>query len=198
VNSIILRSLCACARHARKRNKYTFLSWVLGLVTALLLTTPLFAANSLTGYAFYQSNGISWGVAGASIQLLDASNGPLRTTKTDATGLYTFNELEPGTYSVRNTTPNANWTPVVVNGAEASVTATEAEIDNITLDSDDENALYSFSADRYPLQLVSKRMLLASGGSKITPVPEPSTAVTLILGAIALGAWAVGRCYFKK
>jgi hypothetical protein len=222
VNSVIFRPYCACAQHARKFVNILVISSFIGLVTACLLTSPVFAADlnptddsqptlpaSLSGYAYYDKNQNSkmdptdYGIAGVTIKLFDMNNlvTPVATATTDSTGKYSFPSLDAGTYAVFNTTPNGNWTPTkgFVDGASTGTVVTEtSEISDILLKSLDTGKYFNFAGALYPVQLLSKRMLTSSGGNKITPVPEPSTVVMLLVAAIGLGAWTTGRRYCRK
>lgn len=63
--------------------------------------------SSITGTVFLDQNnngvqnGADTGIAGVTIELLDAGNNVLATATTDAAGQYAFTGLAPGTYSVR-------------------------------------------------------------------------------------------------
>ena len=44
-------------------------------------------------------------IAGVTVQLLDANGNVIRTLQTDSQGRYKFDDLKPGTYSVRELQP---------------------------------------------------------------------------------------------
>lgn len=74
--------------------------------------------SSISGTVFLDQNnngvqnGADTGIAGVTVQLLDAGNTVVATTTTDAAGQYGFTGLAPGTYSVRQ----PNQPPNTANG----------------------------------------------------------------------------------
>lgn len=74
-------------------------------------------------------NGADTGISGVSIQLLDSGNTVIATATTDANGDYSFTNLDPGTYSVREptqpaSTSNGITTPGTVDNGGTAGTAT--------------------------------------------------------------------------
>ncbi len=74
-------------------------------------------------------NGADTGISGVSIQLLDSGNTVIATATTDANGDYSFTNLDPGTYSVREptqpaSTSNGITTPGAVDNGGTAGTAT--------------------------------------------------------------------------
>ncbi len=62
------------------------------------------------------------------LTLLDSTNTPVASTQSDATGVYTFTALAPGTYTVRVTTP-AGYVPTTPT--EREVTVVDASVLNV-------------------------------------------------------------------
>lgn len=214
----------------RKKCNFCLILWVIGLAATLSLTsfqnafgvdssftgtTPTGTVKAaLLGVAFLDKNHNGkvdkdeyavWGVNVALYNSSDLST-PIATTKVNCNGEYFFDNLTPGTYSVRNLT-DGNWVPDIgsitnsknspVNTGLGTANAGAVSIDDIVLNAGDIAELYNFGADNYPMQLLSKRLLLASSCNEVLhAVPEPSTIVLLIVAAITFGAGAAGRRFF--
>jgi hypothetical protein len=210
--------------HAMKVFCFSGFLWVLGLAAMFSLAFPQNAISasfngdsdspslpaSMTGVLFYDKEhdgeldqGSELAFSGVTIELYqDNSTTPLETT-TNKTGQFTFDNLTPGTYRLSNNLV-ANWLPVAgdiidVNGKPKLTglgisDVTTDEITTISLAGGDSAFMYNFAAQAYPIQLLSKRMLLASSaGAIIHAVPEPSTLVMLIGAAFAMGIGALSR-----
>lgn len=91
--------------------------------------------SSISGTVFLDQNnngvqnGADTGITGVTIELLNGSNVVVATTTTDANGDYSFTNLTPGTYSVREPTQPSNTangitTPGSVDNGGTSGTAT--------------------------------------------------------------------------
>ncbi len=91
--------------------------------------------SSISGTVFLDQNnngtqnGADTGIAGVTIQLLNGSNAVVATTTTDSNGQYSFSNLTPGTYSVREPTQPSNTangitTPGSVDNGGTAGTAT--------------------------------------------------------------------------
>jgi SdrD B-like domain len=231
VNLVIFRPAPACARHARKKFHYCLILWVVGLVAAFSLTfsqqaigasgltpdpgSPTIPA-SVSGVVFYDANqngkldSNEYAISGGNIELYQGNN-LYATTKVNDTGQYFFKNLPAGNYSIHNTT-DGTWLPVpgVINSLNSTsiVNPTDinndGEIDNVVLTAGDQAQMYNFAAQYYPIQLLSKRMLLASAGPGssgnplIIAVPEPATAVMLGFAAIAFILMAARRRFCKN
>ncbi len=105
--------------------------------------------SSISGQVFldYDNNGLlngpDSGISGQSIELLDAGNAVIASTTTDASGMYSFPDLQPGTYSVHQPaqpvdTSNGITTPGSVDnggtvGLASTVGTTPSEISTIVL-----------------------------------------------------------------
>ena len=73
------------------------------------------------------------GLAGVTIDLLNSTGNVIGTTTTDANGDYSFNDLNPGTYSVREIVP-AGWFPGLDEvGSAGGVTNGLTELDGANL-----------------------------------------------------------------
>jgi hypothetical protein len=169
---------------------------------------------SLSGVLFYDKDhdntvdvGLDFSIPWSQVELYK-DNVLVKTTTTDSSGFYYFYNLVPGNYGVRNTV-DGNFIPVT--GRVASITnkdiselgEPDAEKDgiyNITLSSGDQAYLYNFAAQAYPMQLISKKMLLASsaGTAIVQAVPEPSTFIMLVSAGIVFGAARVYRRNSRK
>ena len=71
--------------------------------------------SSLSGYVYadMNDNGVretgEQGIAGAVMELLDTNGNVVATTETDANGFYKFENLAPGTYTVRQAAQPTGW-----------------------------------------------------------------------------------------
>jgi hypothetical protein len=183
--------------------------------------------TTMSGYVFYDKNHnnypdpTEYGIDGAAIQLIDTdTNQIIQTAITSQGGYYIFDGLKAGNYALHDATPNSNWMPVVgkMTTLNQGITVTEqvatqasygwadvgtASIKGITLDAGTTITMCNFAGNNYPIQLVSKRMFLAvtnpktPNPDKLTFVPEPSTAIMLILGSLFLGFGVALRRHFK-
>ena len=229
MNSVIYRPAPACARHARKKFAVCLILWVIGLVAAFSLTfseqaigadnpfTPIgdnpTIPASLSGVVFFDANQNGkldtneYAIGGGNIELFSGNN-LVATTTVNSFGQYSFNDLDPGTYSIYNTT-TGDWLPIpgVINGVNQNsisslATGNDMTIDNVVLNAGDKGTGFNFGAQYYPIQLLSKRMLLATSGPDDTPfivaVPEPGTAVMLSFAAIPFIIMAARRRCCKK
>jgi len=222
VNSVIFRPAPACARHARKKFYVRLILWVIGLVAAFSLTfseqavgastfTPIgdnpTIPASLSGVVFYDANqngkldNGEYAISGGNIELFIGSN-LVATTTVSSVGQYSFNDLTAGTYKLYNTT-DGDWLSVpgtiqnLNQPVTSSATGDDMTIDNIVLNAGDQGTMFNFGAQYYPIQLLSKRMLLASS-PPINVVPEPGTAVILSFAAIPFIIMAARRRFCQK
>ena len=231
MNLVIFRPAPACARHARRSSYHCLILWVVGLVAAFSLTfsqqaigasgftpdpgSPTIPA-SVSGVVFYDANqngkldNNEYAISGGTIDLYSGSN-LVATTKANSTGYYYFNNLPADTYSIHNET-DGTWLPVpgFINGINSTsiVNPTDSNndwvIDNVVLTAGDQGELFNFAAQYYPIQLLSKRMLLASSGpggsgdSLVIAVPEPATAVMFGFAVIAFIVMAARRRFCKN
>jgi hypothetical protein len=225
VNSVIYRPAPVCALHARKKFSICLILWVIGLVAAFSLTfseqavgagtfTPIgdnpTIPASLSGVVYFDSNrngkldNNEFAISGGNIELFSGSN-LVATTTVNSVGQYSFKDLDPGTYSIYNTTIGT-WLPtpgIIYDSAHTpisnSATGNNMQIDNVVLNAGNQGILFNFGAEYYPIQLLSKRMLLAQGQPAfIVAVPEPGTAVILSFTAIAFIIMAARRRFCKK
>ena len=223
VNSEICRPAPACARHARKKFCFCLILWVIGLVAAFSLTlsdqaigagtftpdpnSPTIPA-SVSGVVFYDANqngkhdNNEFAISGGNVELYNGNN-LVATTTVNSLGQYSFGDLTPGTYSIYNKT-NGSWLPTPgfiydmnLATTPSSATGDNWQIDNVVLNPGDKGTLFNFGAQYYPIQLLSKRMLLASS-PPVVPVPEPGTTVILSFAAIPFIIMAARRRFCKK
>ena len=73
------------------------------------------------------------GLAGVTVQLLNSSGTVINATTTDANGDYSFTQLFPGTYSVREIVPTGYWASEDEVGDAGGVTNGLTELDNANL-----------------------------------------------------------------
>ncbi len=228
MNSVIHRPAPACARHARKKFSCCLILWVVGLVVAFSLTfsqQAIGASNtfnpigdnptipvSLSGVVFYDANqngqldNGEYAISGGDIELYNGNN-LVATTTVNSVGQYSFSSLGAGTYSIHNNT-DGTWLPVPgiihtmnQNTIQSSASGSGWDISNVTLNAGDQGTMFNFAAQYYPIQLLSKRMLLASSPSSqplLQAVPEPATAAMLSFAAIAFIVMAAMRRYCKR
>jgi protocatechuate 3,4-dioxygenase beta subunit len=71
-------------------------------------------------------------IAGVTIELVDASGNVIRTTVTDHDGMYHFNDLAPGTYSVREVQPVGYFSAATFVGSAGGVKGDDL-VSNIVL-----------------------------------------------------------------
>lgn len=72
-------------------------------------------------------------LSGVKIELLDANGNVLHTTFTDANGQYSFQNLAPGTYSVRETQPTGYLSHTAWVGSAGGVKVSDDQVGQITL-----------------------------------------------------------------
>jgi hypothetical protein len=223
VNLVIYRPAPACARHARKKFYVCLILWVIGLAAAFSLTlseqalgvdnpfTPIgdnpTIPASIKGTVYFDANHNKqldpneFAISGGSIELFSGSN-LIATTTVGNDGQYFFNDLDAGKYSIYNTIDGTWWAdPGYIYGINQITTPSSAtgdgmSIDNVELKAGDQGYMFMFGAQYYPIQLLTKRMLLASadgGGPFIIAVPEPGTAIFLGFTAIAFVIIAARR-----
>jgi hypothetical protein len=141
------------------------------------------------------------------------------TVETDALGLYTFADLNPGKYTIHQLScetctgfealgtlvgTDAQGKPVtlnpgtVVNSGDHVVGPLKNVSMQITIPATSDTgtplikvvgANYDVGTFSYPISLVSKRFLM----DKPTPTPEPGTLGLLVFGGLAAGLWAWRR-----
>lgn len=91
-------------------------------------------------------------ISGVTLQLLDADGNLLETTTTDENGLYSFNNLTPGNYSVVQVQPDgfidAGEVAGSVNGQTNGLVLTNDRISSIELGSGDQGTRYDFCEHR--------------------------------------------------
>jgi hypothetical protein len=162
---------------------------------------------SLSGVVFYDANqngkldNGEYAISGGNIELFIGSN-LVATTTVSSVGQYSFNDLTAGTYKLYNTT-DGDWLSVpgtiqnLNQPVTSSATGDDMTIDNIVLNAGDQGTMFNFGAQYYPIQLLSKRMLLASS-PPINVVPEPGTAVILSFAAIPFIIMAARRRFCQK
>ena len=228
MNSIIFRPAPACAHHARKKFSHCLLLWVVGLVIASLLTfseqaigasdgfnpdpgSPSIAA-SLSGVVFYDANHNGqldpgeYAIGGGNMELFSGST-LIQTTTVSSTGQYSFSDLDAGTYTLYNPTAG-DWlaVPGIIlamdqSTSPSSATGSDSYMYNVVLNGGDTGEIFNYAAQYYPIQLLSKRMLLASSQTTqplVQAVPEPATALMLSFAAIPFMVMAAMRRYRKK
>lgn len=171
---------------------------------------------SLSGVVFFDANrdgqldNSEYAISGGKVDLYkNNSTTPYATTTVNSIGQYSFTGIGPGAYSIRNET-DGNWLPVpgLINGVKQPALSGSANeysadhwgIENVDLNAGDQATAFNFAAQYYPIQLLSKRMLLASSGDPpfIQAVPEPGTAVILGFAVIAFIVMATKRHYCRK
>jgi hypothetical protein len=82
-----------------------------GLLGAIEATTPPAAPSTISGFVYEDFNNDGaidfneYAIEGTQVSLLDADGQVLQTAVTDANGLYVFNDVAPGTYSLQEAQP---------------------------------------------------------------------------------------------
>lgn len=88
------------------------------------------------------------GVAGVTVELLDASGNVVATTLTDANGNYLFKDVDPGTYSVKVTPPMG--TTLTTTGSDGNTGGSSDSETDSDVNSDGETPQFSVAAgDNY-------------------------------------------------
>ncbi len=107
---------------------------------------------SLTGRVFADHNdnvifdGSDYGIAGVTVQLLDADGNVVQSTVTDANGYYTFTDLTPGaTYAIRELQPTNYFDGGEKAGTAGGDTSVNDHIKFITLASNEKATGYDFA-----------------------------------------------------
>ena len=71
--------------------------------------------------------------SGVTIQLLNSTGQVIATTQTNASGAYTFSQLTPGTYSVRELQPNGYYYEDAVPGSVGGTASDDHDLTQIAL-----------------------------------------------------------------
>jgi hypothetical protein len=160
---------------------------------------------TLSGVVYVDENGdgirdtSDWGIAGASVSIsLVGGASPLAVAVTGRDGSYTFSGLASGDYLVSLLTPSSEpgqpsiGSLVSANGPVGTASGQDA-ITDILLGNGDTGVNYDFPQLVYPMQLISKRMLVdADPGVGHTampsPVPEPSSLAMLVMAGLFFSA----------
>ncbi|MEX2111821.1 MAG: SdrD B-like domain-containing protein [Pirellulales bacterium] len=82
-------------------------------------------------------------LAGVTVELLNQSGAVIATTVTNANGMYHFNNLAPGTYSVREIQPKGYFNGATFVGSEGGVKGSDL-VTEITLSAGDNGVDYDF------------------------------------------------------
>ena len=80
-----------------------------------------------------QNNTADPPLTGVTVQLLDSNGNVIQTTQTNASGGYTFSQLTPGTYSVRELSVDGYYFEVAFAGSVGGTAADNHDVDTITL-----------------------------------------------------------------
>lgn len=161
--------------------------------------------NSLSGYVFFDQNGngqmslTDWAILDAEVQLTSQSSGDSWTTYTNADGLYMFDGLDSGTYSISLLTETTEPGLLILGqlyDADGSLLPDAGKMNadgffDIVLEDGDFGINYAFCEYEYPVDCVSKRLLI-SGGPNHT-VPEPATFALLAIAGLMLGSYSLRR-----
>lgn len=164
-----------------------------------------FAANSLSGYVYFDENGngimetTDWAIIDAELSLTKEGGGPPIITYTNSNGTYTFDDLTPGTYSIALLTPCPEPGVVVLGqlyDADGNIVPDAGKVTDdgfydIVMEEGYLGINYLFSEPTYPADAVSKRLLIEGGHEHTTP--EPSTLVLLAIAGLVLGGYARRR-----
>jgi protocatechuate 3,4-dioxygenase beta subunit len=170
-----------------------------------------YAAASVSGFVRVDLNGNGAveagdtnGIAGVTVQLLDADSNVLATTTTAADGSYGFTDLRPGAYTVRETdlggwystadvsAPNDNLVSVTLSIGQTSTennfhdTQLAAFGDRVWNDLDGDGA-----QDAFEPGIANVRVYADSDGSGTCDAGEPS-ATTAADGSYLIGELATG------
>ncbi len=216
----VLRQRWSLAKMAPNRVCWRLLAVCTAVGYCALVAPPALAngggsLSSLAGWVYLDSNRnlsldtTDWAIPGATLELYRGTDlTPLMTTVSDMYGRYVFDgipggfeysivltccSVQPGGNTVGSLLDLNTGNPIVPAGQTypdisqrdriigISIPATGAVGDN-----------YNFGQFIYPLELVSKRMLLSTS-QKFNHAPEPGTAVLLAVAGLVLVGGALRR-----
>lgn len=163
------------------------------------------AANSLSGYVYFDENGngtmetTDWAIMDAELSLTKEGGDPPLITYTNSNGTYTFDDLTPGTYSIALLTPCPEPGVVILGqlyDADGNLVPDAGKVTDdgfydIVMEKGYMGMNYLFRESTYPAGAVSKRLLIEGGPEHTTP--EPSTLVLLAIAGLVLGGYARRR-----
>ncbi len=161
--------------------------------------------TSLSGIVFFDENGnglietTDWAIMDAAIALTkEGGEDTTWTTYTKKDGTYKFDDLTPGTYSIKLLTPCPEPGFVILGQLydseghevpDAGKTNEDGFYD-IVLEDGYQGINYFFGEYSYPAGAVSKRLLIEGGPD---PVPEPASLALLAIAVLILGVYVRRR-----
>jgi protocatechuate 3,4-dioxygenase beta subunit len=120
------------------------------------------------------------GIAGVTILLLDANGTTLQTTQTAADGTYSFTNLAPGTYGVRELQPAGYFDGGQQIGSAGGVASANDETTGIALVSGQNGVDYDF-CEKPPATLGGMVHVDLNGNCLLDPNETPLAGVTIYL-----------------
>jgi serine-aspartate repeat-containing protein C/D/E len=141
---------------------------------------------SISGYVHVDVNGDcdtdpnAPPLAGVTIQLLNVQGNVIGATVTDANGFYVFNQLPPGTYSVRELVPGGYYADDDHVGSAGGILNGLTEVDRAAMTSGMAGTHYDFCVQP-PVSVAGFVKLEIYGDCETTPTDPPLAGVTIQL-----------------
>jgi protocatechuate 3,4-dioxygenase beta subunit len=109
-------------------------------------------------------------ISGVLIELLDAQQRVVATTRTDAAGVYSFTDLAPGEYSVRESQPDGYFQGGQIAGSHGGVATTIDQIVSIVIPGG--SALTEYNFPEQPPAIISGYVFQDGGALSLTGTPD--------------------------
>jgi serine-aspartate repeat-containing protein C/D/E len=119
-------------------------------------------------------------IAGVTIKLLDAQGNVVATKLTDPEGKYQFNDLAPGTYSVKEIQPSGYFDGDEMIGSHGGVNTGNDLLASIVLKSGDNAINYNF-CEMLPVSIAGRVLADTNGNCQLDPGESGIAGVTIQL-----------------